>query len=339
MPSKPLKSDLGTAHYVARKAMARSRKTGMTQAPDQISSALPQQKTLNPKRGIILMMMAVLGFAAMDGMSKYMGERYHIISVVMIRMWFFALFVVVWSVIKSGGIKAAARSHHPFVQFLRGGLLSLQICVAVASFVILGLAQTHAIFACYPLLVVALSIIFLGERVGWQRIAAIIMGCVGVLIIIQPGTTVFKPEALIAVAATLGFAIYNVLTRYVAKRDDPVTSFFWTGIAGCIVISMIGPFFWTPILMQDWAMMMMLCVTAMLAHLLMIMALNVAETTTLQPFALLQIVYSTLIGLILFKEVVDMHVFVGAGIIVASGLFAFWREAKLKQLAQTDMAK
>ncbi len=197
----------------------------MIQAPDQISSASPQQKTLNPRRGIILMMIAVLGFAAMDGMSKYMGERYHIISVVMIRMWFFALFVVVWSVIKSGGIKAAAKSHHPICAISAWWVVILQICVAVASFVILGLAQTHAIFACYPLLVVALSIIFLGERVGWQRIAAIVMGCVGVLIIIQPGTTVFKPEALIAVVATFGFAIYNVLTRYVAKRDDPITSF------------------------------------------------------------------------------------------------------------------
>jgi drug/metabolite transporter (DMT)-like permease len=311
----------------------------MTAHPEHTAPAPHPQKTLNPKRGIILMMIAVLGFAAMDGMSKYMGERYHIISVVMIRMWFFALFVIIWSVIKSGGIRAAARSHHPIVQFVRGGLLALQICVAVSSFVILGLAQTHAIFACYPLLVVALSIIFLGERVGWQRISAIFMGCVGILIIIQPGTTVFKPEALIAVAATLGFAAYNVLTRYVAKRDDPVTSFFWTGIAGCIVISLIGPFFWTPILIQDWGMMIMLCITAMLAHLLMIMALDAAETTTLQPFALLQIVYSTLIGLILFKEVVEWHVFFGAIIIVASGLFAFWREARVKQSSVAPVAK
>jgi drug/metabolite transporter (DMT)-like permease len=268
-----------------------------------------------------------------------MGERYNIVSVVMIRMWFFALFVVCWSALKSGGIRAAARTHHPFIQFLRGGLLSLQVCVIVASFVVAGLAQTHAIFACYPLLVVVLSILFLGERVGWQRIVAILMGCIGVLIIIQPGTTVFKPEALIAVLATLGFASYNVLTRYVAKKDTPETSFFWTGIAGCLVISMIGPFFWTPILMQDWFMLMMLCITAMLAHLLMIMALDVAETTTLQPFALLQIVYSTLIGLFLFQEIVETHVFIGGAIIIASGLFTFWREAKSKQNSLSNAAK
>jgi S-adenosylmethionine uptake transporter len=85
--------------------------------------------------------------------------------------------------------------------------------------------------------------------------------------------------------------------------------------------------------------MIMLCITAMLAHLLMIMALDAAETTTLQPFALLQIVYSTLIGLILFKEVVEWHVFFGAIIIVASGFFAFWREARVKQSSVAPVAK
>ena len=336
---KNQKTEHGTALYVAKRERVKNRKIFMTHNPDQVVAVKTQHKILNPKRGIILMMIAVLFFAAMDGMSKYMGERYNIISVVMIRMWFFALFAVIWSVIKSGGIRAAARTNHPILQFVRGGLLSLQICVVVASFVIVGLAQTHAIFACYPLLVVLLSVIFLDEKVGWQRIAAILMGCVGVLVILQPGTSVFKAEALIAVVATFGFATYNVLTRYVAKKDDPITSFFWTGIAGAIVITFIGPFFWTPILFHDWGMMIMLCITAMLAHLLMIMALDVAETTTLQPFALLQIVYSTLIGLILFQEIVDLHVFIGGGIIIASGLFAFWREAKVKQTNQLLMSK
>jgi len=289
------------------------------------------RKPLNPKRGIILILLAMFCFASMDGMSKYLGQRYDIVGVVMIRMWFFALFVIGWFAMKPGGIKAVAKTDQLLVQILRGTILTLQICVIVTSFVVVGLAQTHAIFACYPLLVVLLSIIFLRERVGWQRLTAIVVGCLGVLLIIQPGTSVFKPEALIAVLATLGFASYNVLTRYVARKDLADTSFFWTGITAGVVMSVIGPFFWTPIRMEDWFILFMLCVTSMVGHFLMIYALEVAETTTLQPFTLLQIVYSTIIGLVLFQEVVSPHVFIGAGIIIASGLFAFWREAKVKQ--------
>jgi drug/metabolite transporter (DMT)-like permease len=295
-----------------------------------MTNPLPSRKALNPKRGIILILLAVICFASMDGMSKYLGQRYDIVGVVMIRMWFFALFVIVWSMRKPGGIKAVAKTDQIWVQILRGTILSLQICVIVTSFVVVGLAQTHAVFACYPLLVVSLSVIFLGERVGWQRLSAIIVGIIGVLIIIQPGTSVFDPKILIAVLASFGFASYNVLTRYVARKDLSDTSFFYTGITGGIVMTFIGPFFWTPILMEDWFILFMLCVTSMVGHFLMIRALEVAETTTLQPFTLLQIVYSTIIGLILFQEVVSPHVFIGAGIIIASGLFAFWREAKVK---------
>ncbi len=294
----------------------------------------PSRKPLNSKLGIILILLAVFCFASMDGMSKYMGQRYDIVGVVMIRMWFFALFVIVWSAMKPGGIRAVAKTDQLFVQILRGIILSLQICVVVTSFVVLGLAQTHAVFACYPLLVVLLSIFFLRERVGWQRLSAIGVGCFGVLLIIQPGTSVFQAKTLIAVLATFGFAFYNVLTRYVARKDLSDTSFFWTGITSGIVMSFIGPFFWTPIRMEDWFILFLLCVTSMVGHFLMIRALEVAETTTLQPFTLLQIVYSTIIGLVLFQEVVSPHVFIGAGIIIASGLFAFWREAKVKKMQQ-----
>ena len=284
----------------------------------------------NPRLGILLILLAMLCFSLMDGMSKYLGQRNDILSVVMIRTWFFGLFVLGWGWFRSGGIRAVAASAQIGLQILRGALLALQVCVIVTSFVHLGLAQTHAIFACYPLLVVLLSVVFLGERVGWWRMGAIFVGCLGVLIIVQPGTQVFRPEALIAVLATLGFASYNVLTRYAARADSADTSFFWTGVSGAVVMVLLAPFFWTSIRPEDWLVMLMLCITSTLGHFLMIRALAVAEITVLQPFTMLQIVFASMIGLALFEEMVSAHVFIGGGMIIASGLLAFWREAKLK---------
>ena len=284
----------------------------------------------NPRLGILLILLAVLCFSLMDGMSKYLGQRNDIMSVVMIRTWFFGLFALAWGWFSSGGIKAVAATELLGLQIFRGALLALQVCVIVTAFVRLGLAETHAIFACYPLLVVLLSIVFLGERVGWWRMGAIFVGCLGVLIIVQPGTQVFQPEALIAVLATFGFASYNVLTRYVGRVDSADTSFFWTGVSGAVVMTLLAPFFWSSIRPEDWLVMLMLCITSMLGHFLMIRALAVAEITVLQPFTMLQIVFASMIGLVLFEEVVSAHVFIGGGMIIASGLLAFWREAKLK---------
>jgi drug/metabolite transporter (DMT)-like permease len=119
-------------------------------------------------------------------------------------------------------------------------LLAVEICVMVLAFTLLGLVESHAVFTCYPLLVAALSGPILGEKVGWRRWAAIGVGFIGVLIILQPGLRVFQVEALVALAAALMFALYGLLTRYAARRDSAATSFFWTGTAGAVVMTAVG---------------------------------------------------------------------------------------------------
>ena len=195
----------------------------------------------------------------------------------------------------------------------------------VLGFVLLGLVEAHAIFACYPLLVAALSGPILGERVGWRRWIAIGIGFVGVLIILQPGITVFSPAALVPLLSATLFALYGLLTRYAARKDTAATSFFWTGVTGAAMMTAIGIWSWEPMTAPDWAWMAALCVTGALGHYLLIRCYEVAEASAVQPFAYLQLVFASLIGLTIFGETLEWNVALGAGLVIASGLFTLWR--------------
>lgn len=280
--------------------------------------------------GIWLMVASAVVFALQDGISRHLGGSYNIYMVVMIRFWFFAAFVVALAARSPGGVRAAIATHFPGQQIARGLILVAEVCAMILAFVQLGLIQSHAVFACYPLLVAALSGPVLGEKVGWRRWTAIAIGFTGVLIILEPGFAVFSPWALIPLICAFMFALYGLLTRYVARKDAASVSFFWTGIVGAIAMTPIGLWYWQPMLPADWFWMAALCCTAIIGHWLLIKAYAVAEASAVQPFAYLQLMFIALLGVFLFGETLRPNVAIGAGVVVAAGLFTLWRQ-RIKQ--------
>jgi len=288
--------------------------------------------------GIALMVATTFVFAIQDGLSRHLAGEYNVLMVVMVRYWFFAAFVIAIAARRAGGLRAAAATSQPVIQGLRGLLLVAEICVMVAGFVLLGLVEAHAIFAAYPLLAAALSGPILGERVGWRRWTAIALGFVGVLIILQPGVTVFSPAALVPLTAAALFAMYGLLTRYVARRDTTATSFFWTGTVGAVAITLVGVWFWEPMTLSDWGWMAALCLSGATGHWLLIRCYEVAEVGVVQPFAYLQLVFASFIGVTVFGEALQAQVVLGAAIVIAAGLFTLWRGRRVDQAqeASTD---
>ncbi len=280
----------------------------------------------NVRLGVMLMLLTTLVFAFQDGISRHLAETYNVLMVVMIRYWFFAAFVITVARRKAGGIRQAAQTRQPLVQAFRGVLLATEVCVMVVGFTLLGLVESHAVFACYPLLVAALSGPVLGEKVGWRRWSAIAVGFVGVIIILEPGFGVFDPRAAIPLAAAMMFALYGLLTRYVARQDTTATSFFWTGTAGAATMTCLGVWFWEPMTGPDWGWMALLCVSGACGHWLLIRCYEVAEVSAVQPFAYFQLVFASAIGITLFGESIRPNVALGVAIIVAAGLFTLWRE-------------
>ena len=287
-------------------------------------------KESNARLGILLMVATTFVFAMQDGISRHLAGEYNVLMVVMIRYWFFAAFVTALAARKAGGLRAAAATRQPWLQSFRAVLLVAEICVAIWGFTILGLVESHAVFACYPLLIAALSGPVLGESVGWRRWAAIGVGFVGIVIILEPGFGVFQPAAIIPLVSALMFALYGLLTRYAARRDSAATSFFWTGTVGMVAMTAVGAWFWEPMSGGDWAWMGLLCLTGAGGHYLLIKTYEVAEASVVQPFAYFQLVFASVMGVILFGEVIRTNVAVGAAIIVAAGLFTFWRERQAR---------
>ena len=281
---------------------------------------------LSTRRGIWLMIAAMVVFAAQDGVSKHLATHYSPVFVTMIRYWFFAVFVIALSARRAGGLRRVAQTQLPLLQIMRGALLALEIVVMITAFALLGLVVSHAIFAGYTLIVTALSGPVLGEKVGWRRWTAVGVGFVGVLIILRPGEGVLDVRSLIALAATVMFAVYHVATRYVNRVDGSATSFFYTGVAGAAAVTLIGPFFWTPMAGWDWGWMALLSVMGMSGHYLLISALNHAEVSSVQPFAYLQLVFAVMIGVVVFGERLDPAIVAGGALVVAAGLFTLWRE-------------
>ena len=280
----------------------------------------------NNRLGIWLMVATTFVFAMQDGLSQHLASTYNVLMVVMIRYWFFAAFVIGVATRRAGGVRAAAATTQPLLQGFRGLLLATEICVMVLAFTYLGLVESHAIFACYPLLIAALSGPILGEYVGWRRWAAIGVGFVGILIILQPGLGVFSPLAVIPMISALMFALYGLLTRYAARKDNAATSFFWTGTVGAVFMTLIGIWFWEPMTCADWMLMALLCVTGATGHYLLIKCYDVAEASAVQPFAYLQLPFAASLGILAFGETIQPNVVFGASLIVGAGLFTLWRQ-------------
>ena len=277
------------------------------------------------RTGIWLMVVTTFIFAMQDGISRHLAEVYNTYMVIMIRYWFFAAFVIGIARLQAGSIKKAAATTQPLVQGFRAAILALEVLVMVQGFVYLGLVESHAVFACYPLLIAALSGPVLGEYVGWRRWAAIGVGFIGVIIILQPSGGVFSPYAAIPLLAAFMFALYGLLNRYVARKDSAATTFFWTGVVGAVVTTAIGIWHWEPMSQTDWMWMGVLCLTASLAHWTLIKAYEAAEASAVQPFAFLQLVFASALGVTVFGDTIRTNVVLGAVIIVSAGLFTLWR--------------
>ena len=272
------------------------------------------------------MISAIFLLSIMDGFSKYLSQHYSVIAINMFRYWFFGILILFLCIDKNKKTISLPKSRFRVIQIFRGSILAIEMCFAHYCFLKIGLIETHAIFASCPLIVAVLALFILKEKFGWRRWIAIIFGFIGILIILRPGLKIFDPIALIAVGCSIAFALYQVLTRYVSSEDEPSTSFFYTGITGLAILSLIGPFFVTDILFLDAFYIFLVCCLGTGGHFLMINAFKKAQASLLQPFVYFHLVFVSIIGVLVFGETIEIPVLIGSTMIIISGLYTFWRE-------------
>lgn len=294
-----------------------------------MDGAAPERGPAERRRrlaGIALMCGALACFAGLDASAKWLGRAG--IDPVMTTWFRYASSVVLVSVfinpVRQPGL---LRSRRLTLQIVRSLLL---LSATVLNFVALRhlqLAETISIQFATPLLVALLAGPMLGERVEWRRLAAIAVGFVGVLLVVQPGPGGIHPAMLLCFGNVVCYAFYLIITRVLAAHDSSATTMFYSGLAGFLLLLPALPFVWTrPPSWLAWAALAWLGLFGGLGHWLLILANTRAPAGIIAPFIYTQLLWMLILGVLVFGEVPNGWTLAGAGIVVASGLYLIDRE-------------
>ena len=286
---------------------------------------MPLVNQTNPNaKGILWQIIGMLFFGSMDAVSKHLTSSLPVIEILWVRYLFFALFGFLLAVYYSG--LRGLRTSIPFLQIARGLALVFEIVLFTYAFRYLPLADAHVMAASVPLIVLALAVPILKERVGHRRWFAVVLGFLGVLIILRPGFGNWQPILFLPLLGAFGFAVYLVLTRMAAKFDTIGTSAFYTGVVGLSVLTIFLPLEWKTPTIEEWGWLLLASVLGLCGHISVIKALSIAEASVLQPFFYVVLVWATFLGFLIFDDIPDFITIIGACIIVGSGLYAWYRE-------------
>ena len=285
------------------------------------ATAPPESRTLLIGIALIVMGMAVLN--AMDAISKLLAADYSGIQVAWARYTFHLLPMVLLA--GPARLRRMARTADLRAQVLRSAALALSAVCIIMAFALMPLADAIAVSFIAPLLIVALSARFLGERVGPHRWIAVLVGFAGMLVLVWPSGNVFETGTFLAFAAALFWAIGLLMTRHV-RGDDPWSTLFYTALIGTLMISVVVPFFWSPPTPTAWGLMVAMGLIGGVAHTLIIYAFRHAGASVLAPYNYTLLLWATLYGWILFGDLPNARTLTGAAIIIAAGLYAWHRE-------------
>jgi len=279
--------------------------------------------------GIMLTLLAYVLFTAIDSSAKWLAQA-GIPTMEFIFVRYAVHLGLILGLFLPGRGVALFRSGNRKLEVLRGLFLLSTTFFNFLAVQFLPLTVTGSIAFTMPLLLCALSVPLLGETVGWRRWTAIGVGFLGVLIIVRPGTDAFHPAALLSLMGAAGSACYFILTRKLSAIDSAATQQFYAGAVAmlCVAPFAFGSWVW-PATAVDWFAFALIGVAGFAGHQLSTIALRFAPATVLAPFAYFQIIYMTLSSWLVFAQPPDAWIFLGAPVVIGSGLYIWLRERRL----------
>ncbi|MGE8154216.1 DMT family transporter [Pseudomonas vancouverensis] len=279
-----------------------------------------------PFKGILLIIVATFLFSSHDALSKYLSGFYPIVMVVWARYAVHTLLMAGIFLPQSG--LRVLRTRRPVLQLFRALCLLGTSLFFTTGLQYIPLAEATAVNFLAPVLVTALSVPLLKERVTRGQWIAVICGFSGVLIIVHPGGDLFTPAVLLPLTSALFFCFYQLLTRKLSEVDSPTTSNFFAGLCNTLVMSALVPFYWQVPSLTHGLMMLALGTCGMTAHLFLTQAFRHAAPALLAPFGYCQIVFAGLLGWLLFAHTPTLSTVFGIVVICCSGLAAAWQQSR-----------
>ena len=273
------------------------------------------------------MLLAMALFASMDATVKHLIETYSTVQVVWARFFFHLLLLLL---VIGRRLPRLVQTAHPGLQFLRSALMIGTTTLFFTGLIYVPLADAASMMLVSPLIVTALSMPILKEPVGVRRWSGVIVGFIGALIIIRP-TGDLQLATLLPLCAAASYAVYQISTRFLSQSDPVLTTLFYTAALGALLGSIAAPFFWTTPTALDWGLMIFTGLCGGLGHFAVIRAFAAAPAATVAPFSYTAIIWATTYGFVLFGNFPDRWTILGAAIVIASGLYIFFREQSRKK--------
>lgn len=290
--------------------------------------AAPRDRLGPIGRGIAYMLAGVACFTLLDAVAKDLTARYPVIQVLWARL---ALQLVLVVLILRATVRIYLRTDWPRLHIARAVTQLGAGGFFFAALPFIGLAEATALADLNPVLVTLGAAVFLGERLGPRRIAAVAVALIGALIIIRPGAGVFTPAALLPLGCAVCYAANALLTRAVGMRESIWTAMLWTSLVATALVSLALPFVAVPIAAGDIWRFAAIGALGTVAQLCVIRSLSLAEASATAPFTYFGIVMATVWGILFFGEWPDGWTVVGALVIAGAGLYVWHRETTLRQ--------
>ncbi len=292
--------------------------------PDIKRPTFPLDSRQNLAPGIVLTLLAGVLFAGMDALGKHLTGLVPVLQVVWGRYFFQTLFVSGYLAATSG--TSFLKPRRPVLQVLRGfAILAATICMYEAlAFV--PLADATAVLFFAPILVTLFSVAFLGERIGIHRIAAVLAGFGGMLLILRPGFSDIHPALVLVLVAAVFNATYLLLTRRLAGTEDAAATQFNTTAVGAAVMTLVVLPTWETPSPLGFALLAAAGGAGSLGHFILVKAFASAPASLLSPFLYSQVIAAGLLSVLLFGDALRATTLVGTAILVLSGLYIWKRE-------------
>jgi drug/metabolite transporter (DMT)-like permease len=277
-----------------------------------------------PFKGIALVLASTVFLGTSDVTAKYLSATLPSVEITWLRFLVFAL--IMSPAMPPGSPLYALQTKRPGLQLLRGAALLGSSVFFISGLRFLPIAEASATAFVSPLFVTALSIIFLGEKVGLRRWIATAIGLTGVIIILRPGSGAFHPAALFPIVSALSWASTLVMTRMMSGTDRAITTMTYSALVGLVILCAMVPFVWVRLTWHDILFGILVGVASTAGQWIVVLAFRYADASVLAPFSYTQLLWVSILGFLIFGEVPDAWTVTGAAFIVASGLYTAHRE-------------
>ena len=290
-----------------------------------------------PVAGVLFALLGFVIFSSHDALIKVLGGNYAVFQIVFFSVLF--SFVPMTLIMATDRTEASFVPHKPWYLLLRTATVIIGMICGFYAFTVLTLAEAYSLLFASPLLITALSVPFLGEKVGKRRWAAVVLGLIGVIIVLRPGLQPLSLGHIAGLTAAVANSIGAIVVRKVGREERSQTLILFPMVAVLLIMALVMPSTYKPMPLLDLGVLAMMGLLLIGGQMMVLNAYRNAPAALIAPMQYSQIIWAALFGFIFFSEIPDLWVATGSVLIISSGVFVVWRESSGSNSTRTPVTR